>query len=298
MPAVVSAGILAALLSAIDPAAVLGALDWQVARVMLPALGVYGAASLALEALSITRLTRRAPDRFGVWTAARIKCASYLLGIVHYALGAAALTVLLRRRAGMQLAESASLVMLIAVVDLLVLLALATSAAALSQAEAPVVRAGFLAVAGLGFFAGLALLRAPASLGPLERIRTLVIFEALRTTPLPRLAELALLRLLFICTFISLAAAGFHAFGIAPPPSQLVVGILIVVVVAALPIAVSGLGTGQVAMVYVFRGLADPETLLALSLVLTAGVIALRASMGLVFAREFTRQALAESRGR
>ncbi len=298
MPAVVSAGILAALLSAIDPAAVLGALDWQVARVMLPALGVYGAVSLALEALSITRLSGRAPGRFGVWTAARIKCASYLLGIVHYALGAAALTVLLRRRAGMRLAESASLVMLIAVVDLLVLLALATSGAALSQAGAPVVRAGVLAVAGLGFFAGLALLRAPASLGPLERIRTLVIFEALRTTPLPRLAELALLRLLFICTFISLAAAGFHAFGIAPPPSQLVVGILIVVVVAALPIAVSGLGTGQVAMVYVFRGLADPETLLALSLVLTAGVIALRASMGLVFAREFTRQALAESRGR
>ena len=33
-------------------------------------------------------------------------------------------------------------------------------------------------------------------------------------------------------------------------------------------------------------------------LVLTAGVIALRASMGLVCAREFTRQALAESRGR
>ncbi len=297
LPAVVSVGILAALLSAIDPAAVLGALDWQVARVMLPALAVYGAVSLMFEALSITRLARRGPDHFGVWTAARIKCASYLLGIVHYALGAAALTVLLRRRAGIRLAESASLVMLIAVVDLLVLLALATSGAALSEAGAPVVRAGFLAFAGLGFFAGLALLRAPASLGPLERIRTLVIFEALRTTPWPRLAELALLRLLFICTFISLAAAGFHAFGVSPPPSQLVLGILIVVVVAALPIAVSGLGTGQVAMVYVFRGVADPETLLALSLVLTGGVIALRAGMGLVFAREFTRQALAESRG-
>ena len=297
LPVAVSAGILAALLSAIDPAAVLAALDWQLARVLLPAFGLYGAVSLTLEAVSIRRLIRRAPDDFGIWTAARIKCASYLLGIVHYALGAAALTVLLRRRAAIGLAESASVVMLIAMVDLIVLLGLATTGAAFSDTGTSVIRAGVLAVAALGFFGGLALLRAPASLGPLERVRTLVIFEALRTTPLARLGELLLLRGLFICSFVALAGAAFHAFAIALPASRLVVGILVVAVVSALPIAVSGLGTGQAALVYVFRGLADPETLLALSLVLAAGMISLRAAMGMVFAREFTRQALAESRG-
>ena len=297
LPIAVSAGVLAALLSTVDPASMIDALDWGVARTMLPALLAYGAVSLALEAVSILRLIRPVPHDFGLWTAARIKCASYLLGIVHYALGAAALTVLLRRRARLRLAESASVVMLISVVDLLVLLALASSAAAVSNTGAPVVRAGVLAILGLVCFGGLALLRAPASLGPLERIRSLVIFEALRTTPLPRLGELLLLRVFFISSFIALAGAGFEAFGIELATSRLVVGILVVAVVAALPIAVSGLGTGQAALVYVFEGAADPETLLALSLVLSAGVIALRSAMGLLFAREFTRQALAESRG-
>ena len=65
--------------------------------------------------------------------------------------------------------------------------------------------------------------------------------------------------------------------------------------VGAVPIAVSGLGPGQVAALAIFRGTAPPETLIALSLVLSAGLIALRAGMGLFFAREFTREALRDS---
>ena len=64
----------------------------------------------------------------------------------------------------------------------------------------------------------------------------------------------------------ALGATAFHAFDIAAPLSELVVGMLVVAVVAALPIAVAGLGTGNATFVLVFRDLADPETLLALSL--------------------------------
>jgi hypothetical protein len=59
---------------------------------------------------------------------------------------------------------------------------------------------------------------------------------------------------------------------------------------------VAGLGTGQIAVIEVFGHLADKETLLALSLVLTAGMLALRTGMGLMVAREFTREALEETR--
>ena len=69
-----------------------------------------------------------------------------------------------------------------------------------------------------------------------------------------------------------------------------------VAVVSALPIAVAGLGTGQAAFLYVFRGVSDAETLLAVSLVLSASMIALRVSMGLLFAREFAQEVIAESR--
>ena len=69
--------------------------------------------------------------------------------------------------------------------------------------------------------------------------------------------------------------------------------------VAARPHVAVRPGTAEevAAVLAVFQNLADKETLLALSLVLSAGMIALRVLMGLVFAREFTREALEETRG-
>jgi hypothetical protein len=296
LPATVSIAALVALLMSVDCSAQIEALSWRVALVLVPALLVYGAVTLTLEAASLTRLLEFAASGLSAWTAARIKCASYLLGIVHYALGVAALSVLLQRRAGIRLAESASVVLLISAVDILVILVFSATGAAVAETDAPAVRAGVLAVIGVGLVSGLILLRTPASLGPLERIRSLSFFAALRTTSLRRLGELGLLRMTFAACFIALGALAFRAFDLAPPLSGLVVGMLVVAVVAALPIAVAGLGTGNAAFVLVFRDVADAETLLALSLVLSAGMISLRVVMGLVFAREFTREALEQSR--
>jgi hypothetical protein len=58
---------------------------------------------------------------------------------------------------------------------------------------------------------------------------------------------------------------------------------------------VAGLGTGQAAFLYLFRGRATPETLLACSLTLSAGLLTVRTLMGLVFAREYGREALAQT---
>jgi hypothetical protein len=292
-PALVSAATLAWVLGRFDLAKVGAALRWDAAAVLAPALLAYGAATLALESASILRLVPARPAGFGAWTAARIRCASYLLTIVNYALGGAALTVLLRRRAGIGLGEAASVVLLISATDLLVVLGLGALAAAAGGGDTPVVRAGAVAVAGVGWFGGILLLRAPTPLGPLERVRSLAVFDALRRTPLPRLLELVALRVFFSSCFIGVAGAAFVAFGIEIALTRLVVGMMILAVIGALPIAVSGLGTGQVAAVYVFQGVAPPETLIALSLVLSAGLVALRAAMGVLFAREYTREALA-----
>jgi len=270
---------------------------WRVASLLLPALLSYGAVTLVLESWSILRLVLHAPPEFGAWTAARIKCASYLLGIVHYALGAAALTVLLRKRAALPLSEAASIVLLISAADLLVVLGMAASGATLYEFDDTTDLALMLAAGGVGFFGGLALLRAPGSLGPLERIRSLSVFEALRTVPLERLAELLGLRTVFSICFIAVSGVAFAAFDLHPPVSQLVVGMMIVAVIAALPIAVAGLGTSQAAMVYLFRDLGADGSVLAMSLVLSAGMIAMRALMGLFVAREYTREALEQTRG-
>ncbi|MFQ5416344.1 MAG: lysylphosphatidylglycerol synthase domain-containing protein [Myxococcota bacterium] len=296
LPAVVSLAALAWLLRSIEISAVVAALDARVLIVLVPALLVYGAVTLALEAGSITLLMSHRQQGFGMWTVARIKCASYLLGIVNYTLGAGALTILLRRRAGLGLGECASIVLLITSVDLLLLMLMAAAGTTLMDTAAPGVRAGVFALLVVGFVAGMTVLRLPGNLGPIERLRSLTVFEALRTTPLPRLAKLACMRVFFTSSFIALGGAAFVGFGIPIPMSDLIVGMVVVGVVSALPIAVAGLGTGQIAVVEVFGHLAPEATLLALSLVLAAGLLTLRAGMGLLMAREFTREALEESR--
>jgi hypothetical protein len=296
-PVVISALTLGWVAGHFDMRKVAEALSWEVAFVMLPALLGYGAFTLLLEALSILRAIDAAPERLGAWTAARIKCASYLLAIVNYALGGAALTVLLRRRAGIGLGEAAGVVLLISMTDLLVVLGLGAGAAATVKAGTLTVKAGVVALVGVGFFGGLVLLRVPASLGPLERIRSLSVFDALRKRPIRQLVELLAIRILFAFCFIGIAGATFIAFDLPVPLGRLVLGMMILAVVGAIPWAVAGLGVGQLAAVIVFKNVAPDETLIALSLVLSAGLIALRAGMGLLFAREFTREALEETRG-
>jgi uncharacterized membrane protein YbhN (UPF0104 family) len=295
LPALVSAGILAWLLRGVDPDALVHALDLRVAAVMGVALLVYGAVTLWIEATSIQRLLLTVPAHLPLWTIAKVKSASYLLAILHYALGAAALSLLLHRRASLPLGRAASIVILVASVDLIVVLGLAGASAA-SLRSGPEIHAGLLIAALVLFFGGLTLLRVPASLGPLERLRQLAIFEGLRTVPPARLLELFGLRVAFGLCFVSVCAAAFQAFQVPVPILRVVPGMLIVALVAALPIAVAGLGTSQAAFVFLFAGYASQEELLAMSLVLSAGLMLLRAGMGLVFAREFTREALRDTR--
>jgi len=277
---------------------VVDAMTWNVAISLIPALLVYGVTALWLEAKSILWLVEPAPDTFDTWTAARIKSASYLLSVVNYALGIAALTVLLRRRAALDLGKSASVVLLISSVDLIVVLlfgAVGATSMALNIPDQRELIVSATIIAAMIFLGGAILLRAPGSLGPLDRLRSLAVFNALRVTPLDRMARVALMRVIFAISFVMISWVAFMAFGIRAPLGQLVAGMMVVAVVGAMPIAVAGLGTAQWAVLEVFGNLADDSTLVAMSLVLSAGMILLRAGMGVIFAREFTHEVLAHS---
>ncbi|HXK21937.1 MAG TPA: lysylphosphatidylglycerol synthase domain-containing protein [Myxococcota bacterium] len=295
LPIAVSLAVLVWLLRSVDLTAVAASLSARVALVLVPSLLVYGAATLWLEAASLSGLVHESPG-LPRWTAARIKCASYLVAILNYALGVGAVVVLLRRQTGLSLARAASLVILISTTDLVVVLGLAAIGAAQAGTGAPTLRGGIVAVAVVGLFGGLALLRMPRSLGPLERIRSLSAFEALRNVPLPDLGRLFALRVAFSICFVAVCGAVFVAFRVVVPLPDLVAGVFFVAVVAAVPIAVAGLGTSQAAFLYFFSSYAPEATLLAMSLILSAGLVALRAGMGVAFAREFTREALRETR--
>ncbi len=296
LPIAVSLGVLVWLLRGVHLPSLADALNLRVVTVFFPSLVAFCAVTLWIEALSIHRLVASPPASFGLWEAARIKCASYLPGLVHYTLGVGGLAVLLRRRTGLPLGEALGLVLLISSSDLIVVLAAASGSAAVLGVDARGMRTGLIAFLIVAFAGGLALLRSSAPLGVLEPVRALSIFESLRRVPLARLVELLTLRVLFSACFVAGCASAFAAFEIPAPPARLIGGIMLVALVAALPIAVAGLGTSQAAFVYLFADVAPAERLLAMSLVLSFGIITLRAAMGICFARELTREALKDAR--
>jgi hypothetical protein len=296
LPFLVSGLFFAFLLSRIDFGAVRGRVSAEVAAGFLPPLALYLAASLWIEAISLQLAITGSGQLAGRWMAARIKAASYLLGLINYALGAGALSVLLRRRARMSLADAAGAVFLIALLDLTSLLGFVIAAVLAGGADTPGLRAGVVLAAAAAIVTGFVVLRAPVSFGALDRLRNLQVFRAARTLPARPLITLGLLRLAFVASFMAMAWATLAAFGISVPMVPFVVNVAILLLVAALPIAAAGLGTGQLAFVELFGRFADDETLLAASLTLSFGMIVTRAAIGLCFAREFTSEALAAVR--
>ena len=293
IPVAVTAAVFAWLLSDddIDLASVVRTVSLQQLLGLSAALLLYGGFGLLLEAIAMVRMVGRPLAQFSLWTAARIKAASYLAYAVNYSVGVGALSVLLRRRAGLTLADAAGVVLLIAAFDLGLVLVVA-STSALIATDAPALRRGLLIALGATMVLGFVALRLPVSLGPLDRLRNLAVFRATRETPSLRIAELLAIRFVFVSSFFAMAGVSLYIFGIHAPLEELIVNISIVVLVASLPIAVAGLGTGNLAFVAVFSDYGDRQTLFGCSLALWGGLILLRAGMGAVFAREWAREAL------
>ena len=114
LPFAVTAGIFALISQRVDWSKVAAHLGPEALPVFGPALLVYIVASLTLDALSLMR-TRTEATPFTRW--ARLKGATYPVNVLHYALGSAALILLLRRRAGLTLADATGTALMIAGLD-------------------------------------------------------------------------------------------------------------------------------------------------------------------------------------
>jgi len=294
LPIAVSGGLLVYLAATIDLRSALAYVSLDTALRFAGPLLVWNGATLLIEAHCLHLVTAAAGRPIGRATAARIKSACYLLGLIHYAAGVATLSLLLRRRTGSSLGEAASSVSVIAILDVGSVAGMAVVAGAFLPAVGGVLRTGLL----LGFLAalvaGFLILRTPLPLGPLDRIRTLEILRGIRTVPAPTLARLVLLRVVFVACFVGLIGGLFHAFRVEVPIGLLALDVAALLLVSALPIAVAGIGTAQVAFVTLFAGRAPESELLSMSILLSLGITVARTSLGLFFARELTREAIAD----
>jgi len=113
---------------------------------------------------------------------------------------------------------------------------------------------------------------------------------------MPLAVRAGLLAVAIVASFALITGVALRIFAVPVPVGDVVVGAFFVALVAALPIAVAGLGTGQLAFVELFGAWAAAETLLACHLTLSLLLIALRGGAGLLFAGEFSREALAAAR--
>lgn len=295
IPAAISLAAVVYLSRIIDFASLSDLLTARAAAILFAALIVYGVWSLLFDALTLKRLVHANRSDFTLVTAARVKAASYLLALAHYTLGAAALALLVRRRAGVGLAKAAGIVMLIMMFDLGIVLSLVAVGATLVSETQVELQLGLIVAVIAVIAGGLSLLRAPFSLGPLDRIRDLELFHTARTIPARDLVELGLLRLAFVMGFELMGWAALYAFQIDVPFGALLVNFSGVVLVAMLP-AIAGIGPSQIAMVEFFKLYGTPESLLACSLAMSAGLIVMRALTGIVFARELGREAYIAAR--
>jgi hypothetical protein len=182
LPFVVSGGLLAWVLWDIEPRRVLSLVTGEVAGSFVPALLLFVVVSLAIEAYCLVAVVSHSRPFHDLVIAARIKAASYPLGIVNYALGAGATTVLLRRRTGMTLAEAAGAVFVIGLFDLGSLIAFVLVGVGLMGASTPGLQVGVVVLVGGAVVAGFAVLRAPIRMGIFDRVREIPHSKCISTT--------------------------------------------------------------------------------------------------------------------
>ncbi|MFK7895399.1 MAG: lysylphosphatidylglycerol synthase domain-containing protein [Myxococcota bacterium] len=296
IPIAVSAGLLAYLFSKIDFRDALDFLSFDVLLRFLGPLVIFNLVTLFIESICLSRVAQACGNALDRITAARIKAACYLLSLLNYAVGAVGLSILLRRRAGLSLGDAGGMVFAISLFDIGSVLAVAAVGATFSVSNTVGLRISLVALLISAIVAGFVFLRAPISMGPLDRIRELDLFRAARTLPLGTLVELFVLRGLFVLCYVALMGALFWAFEVEIGVFQLAMGVAILLAVSALPIAAGGLGTGQIVFVELFSGLSADAELLAMSILSSAGLVLSRALLGFLFAAEFTKEALEAAR--
>lgn len=194
--------------------------------------------------------------------------ASYLLGILNYAAGSAAMAFYFKKRFRVGFLEGGASLLLLMLVDLgLVTIAVLLGGSLLPEewTAASVVTLGstvvtfrmaiqalalcfvFAAVAHLVFW------RAPWSWGPLERVRALPTFRGFRlATPLDYV-KIGLIRAPVTALYILMHGLTLIAFHIHVPWERLLVYVPIQMLIAVVPISPSGLGTVNVAQRFLYE---------------------------------------------
>jgi uncharacterized membrane protein YbhN (UPF0104 family) len=198
-----------------------------------------------------------------------VKGASYFLNIVNYNAGAAAMALVLRKRAQIPFLRGASSLMLMNVVDILALNVLISFGLAVdTDVLSPAVRQS-LVVVNAGIYAVIAgsflYWNAGFDFFVLGRLRGWTIFSAFRRARLLDWGVLLVMRIVLLLLYTTLNYVLLHLFHVPVPYGVLLLVNPVITVIGTLPISVSGIGTTQVAMRHFYGAFASTARIDAFS---------------------------------
>jgi uncharacterized membrane protein YbhN (UPF0104 family) len=294
-PWVLAAAVLAWLFARVPIERVLEALE-QVSAWRLVALSAAAVAGILIADSVALFLAFRASLPATPLTAGEVvqmRGASYLLAALSWGVGQGGLVWLLRRRHGVPIAAGAGAVFLASGALLVVIVAaVGVGIAAGAVPDRPELHwTAVVLMAGIPVYLLVIAIR-PRFLA--ERALLRPLFDAgVRGT-----AQVTLARALHMGIMVAGHFAALRLFGIEVPPAAALARVPVMLLIAALPIAPSGLGTGQAAAVTLFAEYAGGATeeeqaaaVLAYSLSYHAICTALVMAVGLFCLRRETRDA-------
>jgi hypothetical protein len=209
----------------------------------------------------------------------RIRGVSYLAGAFNYELGQGFIALSMARIQSTSLLHSLSRSVLLAYHDLLVLLSLGLAASLLHGAgETAAIADVCLIGLAILLIAALAILLLPGRVR--QRLKTSRWTEWLDSWQLARTPRLLLLRIVYYAILIAYGMAALRLCGIGVDALSALSALPLVLVADGLP-SFAGLGTRETALLFLLPT-SQPETLLAMSLFWSSGMIVVRLIIGLV----------------
>jgi hypothetical protein len=210
-----------------------------------------------------------------------VRGATYLLAAINYNVGQGAMVYFIHRAKGTTIMRGVATLLLVLGINVLALLGLATVGLFIAPDIPRVVRV----VVGVAF-AGLAVYALAVAVKP-RWLATRPLFDVLLGAGLGGHLKALVVRLPHIAALVVYLTVMLRAFGVAVPVRQAVVLLPLFFFIAVLPISIQGLGTGQMALTFLFARYApgNPDAqgaaVVAASLSATAISTTLQALLGL-----------------
>ncbi len=256
--------------------------------IVIFAVGIFPCDSIAIWRLFNWYAAYWSVQRIRLGEIASIRGANYLLGVFNYNVGTAGMALYLKRTRGVPFLESLGALFLMGLCDMtLVALFVLCGAGILGDLEHSARLASF---AVLMIFAGTLLYwRAGIDFLVLGKLRHRRLFLAFREARLSHYLKLLLMRVPMLVFYTAMQYFALESFGIHIPFARLLVYVPIQMLIAGLPISISGIGTVQVTQRVLYEPYASTAAIDAYAVAIILGFMVPRLLVGLAFVRKASR---------